>query len=221
MPHDLFAFRSYDFNYPKFFEYLINLEKELKNNHKYNRAAHKVVAGWRELFQRCCEDDKIIPHPEVSMHPDEVFQYEMTINEQDMLLHFFVPVLRRYANNLQEYEVSVSRFHSGGDITFSETDTWEDAISSVPIYIVPFAVGGYKGLVVDGNHRLTGAVKYKRETIKAICFPPQIVITALGSLFEVYIYGLITDISTAIRLPRFSLAKKKEFILTTCLQNQQ
>lgn len=219
MPHNLFAFSSYDFNYPKFFEYLINLEKELKNNHKYNRAAHKVVAGWRGLFQRCCEDDKIIPHPEVSMHPDEVFQYEMTINEQEMLLHFFIPVLRRYANNLQEYEVSVSKFLSGGDITFSETDTWEDPISTVPIYVVPFAVGGYKGLVVDGNHRLTGAVKHKRETIKAICFPPQIVTTALGSLFEVYIYGLVTDINTAIRLPRFSLVKKKEFFLTMCLQN--
>lgn len=101
----------------------------------------------------------------------ENFQTEIIYDSNIILLHFKVSRLLQYlktegVTSADAEDIDVSAFSENRFINWTET---EIGISKTdPIIMVPFPCGkSYRYLVIDGNHRISDAVKKGEKTIKS------------------------------------------------------
>ena len=92
--------------------------------------------------------------------------------------------------------------------------------NSLPLIIVPFLFGQFDYLLIDGNHRLTNAIKNKEKQIDAIFISnivlqdPQIFMSRFDQLFYFFNYEIV-DFANKIYFDNLSF----EQLLTNSLLN--
>jgi len=102
----------------------------------------------------------------------EKFQTILNYKSNQMYIHFRVSRLGQILKSSDPFgkmaqDIEINEFDKGKQMNWTST---EDVVSikSEPIFIVPYTIDKtYKMLVVDGNHRITDAIKRGKKTIKA------------------------------------------------------
>lgn len=130
----------------------------------------------------------------------EVFQTVVNMQGNEMYLHFRVSRIRQTLEILginedyaQDFEIEDFKEHN--------TINWMETVDTVerddPILIVPFTIGRtYKLLVIDGNHRITTAIRQNRKRIKGIVFDSTALVKnhLLSTQFDLYLYILQNEV---------------------------
>ena len=103
----------------------------------------------------------------------ETFQFPIHFDHVTLFLHFRISYINKICNSqyTQGELVSLSEFQ-GPDksICWTPVNNPVEQYATVlqPIIAVPYLNGIYKWLVIDGNHRVTYAVKHSRKRIPTL-----------------------------------------------------
>ncbi len=124
----------------------------------------------------------------------EIFQALVKMKTNDMYIHFRVSRIIQMLkiNNVSEadaQDIEIGEFTSHRTISWTETE--KNVENDKPIIIVPFMIGKtYKELVIDGNHRITTAIREGKKYIKAFILSSQAVVEnkLLSSSFDLLLY---------------------------------
>lgn len=144
-----------------------------------------------------------------NLEAPEKFQTVVNYKSNTLYIHFRVSRMRQILKSSDpsgkmSQEISLDEFTKGKQMNWVAT---EDTVSikSEPIIIVPFTIDeAYKMLVVDGNHRITEAIKKGKKTINAYVLDANWIVQ--GNLFcsefdkMLYIFqNEMVDIATWIK----------------------
>lgn len=130
----------------------------------------------------------------------EIFQTVVKMQGNEMYLHFRVSRICQtlemsgiHEDYSQDFEVEEFKEHK----TINWTETVDTVKRDDPILIVPFTIGStYKLLVIDGNHRITTAIRQDKKSIKGIVLDPTALVEnqLLSTQFDIYLYVLQNEV---------------------------
>lgn len=124
----------------------------------------------------------------------EIFQTLVRMKNNDMYIHFRVSrIIQMLKMNkvtkADAQDIEIDEFTSHRTIIWTETEKTVE--NDDPIIIVPFTIGKtYKELVIDGNHRITTAIRARKKIIKAFIVSPYTIVAnnLLSSIFDLLLY---------------------------------
>lgn len=124
----------------------------------------------------------------------ETFQTVVHMKDNEMYIHFRVSrILQKLKmsgiTEADATDISIEEFKEKKIINWTETNKTVERED--PIIIVPFTIGEtYKELVIDGNHRITTAIKNNKKTLKAIILDPNEMVAnhLFSSSFDLLLY---------------------------------
>ena len=179
-------------------EYKLDLEElvdVIRNNALLICHSKKEISffdDWIKLLYRAYNEDSSRFSLE-NIDNSQIFQKEIFLGTQKVLLHFQVDVLddllKKHGNRQNYY---ITELLDKGLMYTHEDENFRTQLEK-PIFIVPLPLGFYNAFVVDGNHRLSYKVAHGEKKIAAYNISPYLAVISLTSKFEQYIYGIIMD----------------------------
>ena len=101
----------------------------------------------------------------------EVFQKAINYKSNTVYVHFrvsrLIQAIERIEGSEQNaHDIDLRLFSEKGRIDWTETTDYSK-VKDTPIIIIPFIIGAnVQFVVIDGNHRITDAIKKNKSTIK-------------------------------------------------------
>lgn len=201
MPYDFLKYHPYKIDYSNFQKNLMSafLSPTTKLKIKY-------LSTWVDILEnadsKVCVDFDESFNSDINYFPSlQFYQFKMSLfndSRNCASIHFNIDNLEEKLllelSSSENVIVEISEFaESDSAIKWDSIPNHENFAfknNRLPILIVPFLLGQYNYLVVDGNHRLSYAINNKQNLIKAI-FISLSQITEPGlfmSRFDYYFY---------------------------------
>lgn len=197
MPINMMTGKSYSINYLNMRKELMGMKifhnKELQQLYVDKWVAELMKADKKSVISYTDPKNQSIIMKE-KLEAPETFQSIVKMQENEMYIHFRVSRIIQMLKNsgiaeADAIDISIDEFIEKKIINWTGTDFLVDRED--PIIIFPFTIGKtYKELVVDGNHRVTTAIKKKKKIVKAIIVDPNAAVSnhMLSSLFDELLY---------------------------------
>ncbi|WP_036217430.1 hypothetical protein [Lysinibacillus sphaericus] len=149
----------------------------------------------------------------------EVFQQQLTMGDVEVFIHFRVSALLQIIKMhgpVEGKKIALTEF------TKEKTQfLWDSVetdptypINNEPILIVPFLNGQYNFLVIDGNHRVSSAVKAKLNYIETLTLAEHSVIDLeiFSSGFDKLLYIFFNEMSHLANKRHYENLSDKELL---------
>lgn len=113
-------------------------------------------------------------------------------------LHFNISKAQSISINKNTQPLSIVNFTTSPDsntgiIKYSHYDV--PSRTDAPIIFIPFFIGNLKYLVIDGNHRVSEAVKHRRSHINGIQLDDNSALSLMPTEFEQMLYKFLCEIN--------------------------
>lgn len=189
------------YNFVEHKKYAIDIgsfKSNLFKNSEYlskNCALHNIediMMKWTSLLLRLYNTNN---GSEVKYHKQsqEKFQKHYNYETFTILFHFNVTYLKSKSSSALSRKVPIETFLNLVDYDLVSEIYSYGTQEIKPVYVVPFPTNKNLYLLVDGNHRLTYALKTNHEHIPILEFPIDIAAASLMSRFEQAFYVYINE----------------------------
>lgn len=170
MPFDLNSFEHYEFNFDDLLAPLIQYRNDDFFIH--------YIQSWSRIFH---EFESRIPtelssflgsHNDISKVMHEYFQYEQSFSENNShyIFHFDIEHIKHTVSNQNKQIMSTHKFLA----LIDKNPIDKQCFSLHPVVIVPYITETANYIVVDGNHGLATALKYKFPFIRYVLYRPNL-----------------------------------------------
>ncbi len=197
MPINMLTGKKYDIDYQKMKYELMEM------NIFHNKTTQQMyVDKWIATLMKADEDSVnsyFNPHNQElilkeKLEAPETFQTLVKMNSNDIYIHFrvsrIIQILKKCGiTESDALEIEISEFKAHKIINWTETDAIVNRED--PIIVVPFTIGRtYKELVIDGNHRLSSAIKENKESVRAYYVMPEFLVgnNLFSTTFDLLMY---------------------------------
>lgn len=230
MPFDFLDQTLYTINYEEILIKSIEIFPAKDKNSKY-----RYFKRWINLLKT--SDDQCqnyVLNNEIKVMQDildsQIFQFKIPMYDNTNNIagfHFNIDnVISKLKSVLSQKDlegksIPIDKFTEGeSQIKWDKVSSTILRNNSLPLIIVPFLFGQFDYLLIDGNHRLTNAIKNKEKQIDAIFISnvvlqePQIFMSRFDQLFYFFNYEIV-DFANKIYFDNLSF----EQLLTKSLLN--
>lgn len=207
MPFDFLSHNLYTINYEEFLTKSIEIFPAKDKNLKY-----QYFKKWINLLKTLddqCQNYVLTNELKVMQNilNLQIFQFKIPIYDNTSNIaefHFNIDnVIAKLKfvlsqKDLKGISVSIDKFvENDSQIKWDEASSTVLRSNSLPLLIVPFLFGQFDYLVIDGNHRLTNAIKIQEKQINAIFISSvvlqdqQIFMSRFDQLFYLFNYEIV------------------------------
>jgi len=206
MPYDFIKMVPYTVDYSNL-EYELHSLKPFLKNLSWNK---KYIDDWiarlkksesLTLTQMSSKEER--QHYLLArLEEPEVFQSTIYIGSNTFLLHFRISPLRQLLSEAPEVpteSIPISEFVNSTSILWNKETGLGCRPLSEPIIAIPYPVGDYRLLVVDGNHRLSMHIETNSSDISVCCVSGNTLInySLFASPFDKYFYAMFIELRGA------------------------
>jgi len=197
MPINIITGQTYEIDYQKLRIELMEMDifrdKSLQQMYVDKWVAELMLADTDSVKSYLEPNNQELIKKEKQEAP-ETFQTLVKWKDSDIYVHFRVSRIKQMlekagVTEADAQEIALEEFAAHKRIRWTETE--DVAEGETPILMVPFTIGETeKNLVIDGNDRITTALKNKKKSIKAITINPEGLIKnhLLSSSFDLLYY---------------------------------
>lgn len=171
----------------------INLNKQA---YRHIRGIENYIDTWRTVLLNAYAEERNLYCPLTCGG----FHTSLFLGQSEIRLHFNIDEASRLISRHHIRTLYVSDFSesadSGAPIRYSHCDlptNYPYETCGTPIIIVPYYFGGFRYLVIDGNHRVTARMRSAVKTVPGVILTPIDASSLISSAFERGIYTFICE----------------------------
>lgn len=135
----------------------------------------------------------------------EIFQTTVYIGNNAISLAFRISPIRQalFGQRARAEDVPIRQLIEEEKALWTEEPSPSTHPITDPLIVAPFPVGGKKLLVIDGNHRLSMAIKQKAESIPVYFVSAKTLIDQplFSSWFDQSFYAMLTEVNKISNSP--------------------
>ncbi len=180
MPINMLTEQKYEIDYVKLHEEMMELPI-FSNKGIQSMYIDNWVNSLRQADENSVEsyfdpNNRVLAAKEKKEAP-ETFQTVVNLKTAEAYIHFRVSRIIQIlemngVDASQAISIDIDEFKEKKRINWTETK--DEGTKNEPIIIVPFTIGKtFKELVIDGNHRITKAIRDNQKDIKAFFVAPE------------------------------------------------
>jgi len=231
MPFNFPELTTYSIDYSKLFQHFSNLP--ILNNSQLQKA---FIENWlkelkihdKALVDALNSPEKIKNYAEKSLAYNEleVFQQSLTMGDVEIFIHFRVSALLQIINMhgpVESTKITLTEFtNEKTQYVWNPVETDPTyPTNNEPVLIVPLLNGQYNFLVIDGNHRVSSAVKAEFKYIETLTLAESSVIDLeiFSSSFDKLFYTFFNEMGHLANKRNYENLTDNELLRFSYLNN--